>query len=203
MLRPKNYCEELKNELFKFRNLGEEVAQNGTLLIGRAPHVAPQAWLHSIYPVLNEQDIRDLEDEVKADIPLSYKEFLMNCSNGLGLFVGKFSLYGLRKQLGRSIEASRQPFSPVIANVDERPTNAKESYFIIGGYKWDGSKLYIDKDTNQVHFCDRRDTTSLYSWDSFETMVVSEVRRICTLFDEKGVVIDAKRYTTPIPRKMA
>ncbi|MBS1605312.1 MAG: hypothetical protein JST42_21790 [Bacteroidetes bacterium] len=99
--------------------------------------------------------------------------------------------------------ASRQPFSPDISNIDERPENAKESYFFIGGYSWDGSKLYIDKATNLVHYCGRRDATSLYQWSSFEEMLVSEVRRICGLFDDKGVVKDPNRYTTPIERTMA
>jgi hypothetical protein len=198
-----NYFEEVKNEIFKYRNLGEEKAENGTLLIGRAPHIARLAWLHSIYPTLNEQDIAALKNEVQTDIPDTYKQFLKNCSNGLTLFVRQFSLYGLRKQSGRGIEASRQPFSPVTANIDERPKNTKDSFFFIGGYSWDGSKIYIDKTTSKVHYCDRWDATSLFEWPSFEEMLVSEVRRICGLFDEKGVIKDPDKYTTPIPRKMA
>jgi hypothetical protein len=56
-----NYFEAVKKELFKFENLGIEKSENGTILIGRAPHVAKQAWLHSIHPVLSEQDIVTLE----------------------------------------------------------------------------------------------------------------------------------------------
>jgi hypothetical protein len=74
--------------LFKFKDLGEEFARNGTMLIGRAPHIARLAWLHSIYPVLNDQEIAVLENEVKTRIPPPYREFLTTSSNGLGLFVG-------------------------------------------------------------------------------------------------------------------
>jgi len=199
-----SYFENVKEEIFKYKHLGEEeVPETGALLIGRAPHVARLAWLHSLYPVLNNEEVLQLEQVVRTEIPESYKSFLMNASNGLSLFVDAFYLYGLRKLAGRGIAASRQPFSPDIANIDERPENAKDSYFFIGGYSWDGSKIYIDKTTNMVHYCDRWDAASLYQWPSFEEMLVSETRRICGLFDEKGVVKDPDRYTTPIKRKMA
>ena len=196
-----NYFEEIKKELFKFEKLGIEKSENGTILIGRALQIARQAWLHSIYPVLNEHDIIKLESELNTEIPKDYKWFLKNCSNGLVMFVSKFYLYGLRKELGRSIEASRQPFSPVISNIDERPKNAKESYFFIGGYSWDGSKLYIDKETNAVHFCARWDATSLFRWNSFEEMIVNEVKRITILFNESGIIINKDLFTTPIEIK--
>jgi hypothetical protein len=196
-----SYVEIIKNELFKFEHLGIEKLPNGTTLIGRAPHIAKQAWLHSIYPVLNEIEISKLENDVKMKIPDSYKFFLSSFGNGLGIFVSKFYLYGIRKDLGRTIEASRQPYSPVIANIDERPSNAKNSYFFIGGYSWDGSKLYIDKHTNEVHFCARWDATSLFSWSSFEEMLLSEVNRFSKLFDNNGKIINEDLYTTPVEVK--
>jgi hypothetical protein len=196
------YWQKIKAEIDKFKNLGEEKTENGTSLIGRAPHIAKFAWLHSIYLPLTAQDIITLENELKTEIPSDYKLFLTNFSNGLTLFVNKFYLYGLRKQIGRTVEASRQPYSPMIANVDERPSNAKDTYFFIGGYSWDGSRLYIDKKSNHVHYCDRWDASSLYEWCSFEEMLVLEVKRITSLFDEKGIIKDRNKYTTPIPREM-
>jgi hypothetical protein len=196
-----NNFEEVKIELYKFENLGIETSENGAILIGKALHIAPLAWLNEIYPVLNEEDILLIEKELKTEVPLDYKNFLINFSNGLKIFVATFSLYGLRKVLGRSVEASRQPFSIFTSNSYEKPENSKEHYFFIGGYNWDGSKLYIDKTTNKVHYCDRWDATSLFEWDSFEEMIVSEVKRITNLFDEKGVILDENMYTTPIERK--
>lgn len=196
-----NYFEEVKKELFKYKSLGEEIAQNGTLLIGRAPHVARLAWLHEIYPTLNEIDLTNLEQELKTKIPEEYRFFLQHYSNGLGIFVSKFYLYGLRKDLARSIEASRQPFSPVISNIDERAENAKTSYFFIGGYSWDGSKLYIDGETGIVHYCERWDATSLYQWNSFSEMLLSEIKRLTSLFDENGIIINKDLHTTPVEIK--
>ncbi|TCN59861.1 SMI1/KNR4 family protein [Flavobacterium circumlabens] len=193
-----NYLEVLKKDLYKFEDLGVQKSENGAILIGKAPHIAQLAWLNKIYPILSDKDIVLLGKELKREIPKDYKLFLTNFSNGLNIFVSTFSLYGLRKELGRSIEASRQPFSIFTPNLKEKPKNAKENYFFIGGYNWDGSKLYIDSVTNKVHYCAEWDATSLYKWNSFEEMIVSEVKRITSLFNEKGVVLNINKHTTPI-----
>lgn len=196
-----NYFEEVKKELYSFEYLGLEKSELGAILIGKAPHIAPVAWLHSLYPTLTNEDLDLLEKELDTNIPKEYKDFLLNYSNGLSIFVSKFSLYGMRKELGRTIEASRQPFSLITPNTIEKPKNAKANHFFIGSYKWDGSKLYIDNETGKVHYCDRWDATSLYEWNSFAEMLVSEVKRITSLFDEKGVIMNEDLHTTPIEIK--
>lgn len=196
-----NYFNEVKKLLFRFEYLGIEKSELGAILIGKAPHIAPMAWLHSLYPTLTEIDVDILEKKLETIIPKDYKDFLLNYSNGLSIFVSKFSLYGMRKEIGRTIEASRQPFSLIIPNTIEKPKNAKENHFFIGSYNWDGSKLYIDSETGKVHYCDRWDAMSLYEWNSFEEMLISEVKRITSLFDEKGVIINEDLHTTPIEIK--
>jgi len=193
-----SYFDTIREELYKFENLGLEKAENGTTLIGKAPHIAPLAWLNKIYPTLNEDDIFLLEKELNTEIPADYKSFLINFSNGLNIFVTTFSLDGLRKDMGRTIEASRQAFSIITPNIKERPKNAKDNYFFIGGYNWDCSKLYIDKTTNKVHYCSEWDATSLYEWNSFEEMILSEIKRVFNLFDNKGIILDKNKHTTPI-----
>ena len=192
-----NYFEEIKKELLKFKDLGLETSENRTLLIGRAPHIAELAWLNEIYPVLNLEDIVQFEEEFKIKIPDVYKFFLLNYSNGLNVFVSTLSLFGIRKKLGRSIEDSRQPFDLKTSNVYERPNNSQESFFFIGSYNWDGSRLYIDTSTNKVHYCDRYSAISLVEWDSFEIMLRFEIRRIIKLFDNDGVEIEEDIDTTP------
>jgi len=51
-----------------------------------------------------------------------------------------------------------------------------------------------------VHYCDRDDATSLFQWETFEQMLISELKRIYSLFDERGRKIDEDLYTTPIKR---
>ena len=97
------------------------MSKYGAILIGKATHIGKEAWLNKIYPVLNFDDITYIEKKLRADIPDEYKKFLLNFSNGLNVLVSTFFLYGLRKHLGRDIEASRQPYSLETSNMEERP----------------------------------------------------------------------------------
>jgi len=193
-----SYFDAIKEQLYGFENLGKEVTQSGAVLIGHAPHIAPMAWLHSIYPVLTEEDIIELEAELNKPIPEAYKDFLKNYSNGLSVFVTTLSLDGLRKVTGRTDEASRQPFALSTPNAYERPKNAKDSCFFIGAYSWDGSKLYIDSDTGKVYYCGRYDATPVKEWESFEAMLTSEISRVISLYDDKGIKINKSGHTTPV-----
>jgi len=183
--------------LGSYRLLGEKRLNNGTCLIGQAPHVAPNAWLHSIYPGLNLNEIKELESILDKTIPDCYRSFLEN-SNGLKLFNTTFCLDGLRKSYGRGLDDVWQPFDIRTPNMSERPKNAADCFFFIGGYDWDGSLLYIDSHTQKVHLCRTDDATSLYEWDSFEIMLESEIRRIIKLFDSEGKEINPKISTLPI-----
>ncbi|MBA3827882.1 MAG: SMI1/KNR4 family protein [Taibaiella sp.] len=193
-----NYFEEIKNILFEYNRLGEDVTSSGAILIGKAPHIAPLAWLHSLFPPLNNIDIQTIEKNVGISIPEAYKNFLGMYGNGLRIFSDSFNLYGLRKIEGRSIEAVRQPYDLDIPNTDERPKYAEDEDFFIGGYGWDGSKLYVKKTTEKVYYCARRDATPLFEWSSFEEMLVSEVLRLQKYFDKDGKRIDKRMPTTPI-----
>lgn len=178
-----------------YNYLGEQQLEDGSLLIARAPHIAPQAWLHSIYAPLTESEISEVEQRV-GEIPKVYKGFLKT-SNGLGVFNTTLSLYGFRRNYKRQIPDVWQPFDIVTPNTIEKPANAKGSVFIIGGYDWDGSRLYIDKLTGKVHLCDRDDAKSLYEWNSFGEMLLSEIKRLSTLFDKEGKEINPDDSTLP------
>ena len=190
--------EKVKELIFKFQHLGIETAETGATLIGKAPHIALLAWLNKIYPTLDTDDIILLETKLKTTIPTEFKKFLMGFSNGLHILNTTFCIDGLRRNYVRTANKVWQPFDLDIPNIYERPQNAKESFFFIGGYDWDGSLLYIDKDTNVVHYCDRDNAASLFQWKSFEEMLISEITRLYTLYDENGVQLDENMPTVPV-----
>lgn len=184
--------------VFKFENLGIGQSSNGATMIGKAPHIGPKAWLNILYPIINEKELKYLSQTLNTEIPKDYKDFLKNYSNGMTFLSSTFSLYGIRRQIDRNIEADmRQPYSIITPNIYERPENSKSSYFFIGGYNWDGSHLYIDTETNSVHCCERWDATSKKEWSSLEEMILSELERLYTFFDDKGIEIDEDIPTIP------
>jgi len=193
-----NYFEQVKEILYQYKHLGEYTYPTGTKLIGRVPHVAPMAWLHLLFPPLIDKDIKKLEKEMKRRIPEPYKDFLLQYGNGISIFSDSLNLYGLRKMAGRSVDAAWQPYSLITPNTFERPKNAKDEYILIGGYGWDGSKVYINANNNKVYYCARWDATPLYEWNSFEEMLLSEVKRIQTHFDSEGKRLDKTVPVIPI-----
>jgi hypothetical protein len=192
-----NFFNNIVKKIEYFNGKERKVLPDGTVLIGHAPHIAPHAWIHGIYPVLNDIEISDIESMVKNKIPTSYRNFLLHSSNGLSLFLDTLSLYGLRKKIGRDVENAWQPYSIITPNTIERIGDAKSNHFFIGGYNWDGSLLYIDTKTEKVHRCSNESVSPLNTWDNFEEMITSEVSRIILLFDEDGVEKDSDFPTVP------
>ena len=185
------------NRLRKFQKFGTEKQPNGTLLIGKAPHIAPLAWLHTIYKGLNEKELENLEKEVGTKIPEDYIEFL-KFSNGLNIFNTTFNLYGLRNSFNRQNEIkNRLPFSLVDKNNLERPKNAKDKHFFIGSYDWDGSLLYIDKTNNKVYRTESENLNPKNEWTNFNDMILSEIYRIIELHNENGTEKDLNEPKTP------
>lgn len=85
--------------------LGKKEYSDGTALIGKAPHIAPQAWLHRIYAPLSDEQIEEMEAALPMEIPEDYIAFL-KASNGLGVFQ-QMNLYGYRSNYQRSEEAAQ------------------------------------------------------------------------------------------------
>ena len=192
--------ENLLKLIERYNHLGVEyVPETGATLIGRAPHIGSEAWLNSMYSPLSECDVVAMEKSMELKIPIQYREFLLNCSNGLNIMNTTLCLFGQRKIVGRNITASRQPFDLVTLNTykSERPKNATPDLFFFGGYDWDGSQVYLTND-GKVHFCYPNDCTSLKKWDSLDDFLTSEILRIYSLFDDNGVELDESTPTTPV-----
>jgi hypothetical protein len=192
-----NYIQKVKDILLEYSKNGEKQFDDGTLLISRAPHIAELAWLHRLYPPLSSEEIEILENELQGSIPNPFKEFLKSYSNGLNIFIDNFCLFGYRRKMDRSINAVPQPYSIITINKFEKPEDSLENYFFIGGYDDDGSHLYIDKENLKVYRCSRLSASPLNSWNSFEEMLLKEVTKISSLFDEEGKLIRDTATTPP------
>jgi hypothetical protein len=173
---------------------------NGTLLIGKAPHIAPQAWLHTIYPPITNIQIQELELKLGNSIPKKYKTFLFN-TNGLNVFNTTLNLFGYRSNYNRNVLDAKQPFNILTPNINERPKNADENYFFIGFYDWDGSLIYIDSSTNKVHLSKRDNAKSLYQWNNFQEMIENEIERLIALHEKDGKEKNQEHSTLPIQQK--
>src|SRR5262249_50871758 len=149
---------------------------------GHAPHIAPEAWLHELFAPLKKTEIATAEENIGYSIPKDFAEFLL-AYNGLNLFSTSLSIYGIRKKNVRSGDDVWQPFDLSTPNVFERPSDSTDSQFFIGGYNWDGSKLFIDNRNRKVFRCTRDSAKPLNHWEDFGCMLISECNRIAELYD--------------------
>lgn len=107
----KDYSE-IKELLLKFSFLGIENSKStGAMLIGRAPHIAENAWLNRLYSPIDKIEILKLEDGINKKIPASYVDFLTDFSNGLNILGDTLCLFGYRSNYMRTVDFSWQPYS--------------------------------------------------------------------------------------------
>ncbi|PHV12233.1 SMI1/KNR4 family protein [Chitinimonas sp. BJB300] len=188
---------ELMDIIEKAKAFGYDNLSNGVRLYGHVPHVAAEAWLHTVYAPLGDAQISELESVTGKNFPDIFKQFL-SMTNGLNLFSGSLSIDGLRQNNERFGDASRQPFSIETPNVYEKPVGTPDTHLSIGGYKYDGSRLVIDTETLKVfRFPQTEAQPVLNEWPSFWDMLLSEAKRLSLQFDNEGKRINPKEPTIP------
>lgn len=177
--------------------LGVRSLADGTQLIGRVPHVGSDAWLHALFAGLSDSEIQEVERRAGRSLPSEYRQFLRR-NNGISIFSGALYIAGLRNGYSRQGDAVWQPFAIEEANVLERPRDANPDLVFIGGYKSDGSRLYMATDSPEVFRCQRDSSRPQNSWPSLVTMLNEETARLAAHFDEQGRRRDPSRTTAPV-----
>ncbi len=180
----------------KSEPLGVRKLPDGTILIGHVPQVAPEAYLHNVFPGLDRKGLNQIESLIGQPLPEPLRRFY-TVFNGLDLFSSSLAIFGLRANYSRSGDDAWQPFDITLPNVDERIDNANDDTVFFGSYEWDGSLLYMNAEDPSVYRCSRESVEPLNQWSTLEEALIQETRRLDALFDTKGRKIDENRPTTP------
>lgn len=169
-------------------HLGVQLSPNGMVLIGRVPHRAPEAWLHQVFaPATQEQlDILD-----SLPIPV-YPEYLSLCAqaNGLHLFSGHLSIYGVRSSYARTGEARRQPFAIRLPNTLERIPEAPRDALFVGTNPFKGSRFALLGNSGEVVESELNRFSVLRHWRSLSEMLLHEVERLASRCDSQGYILE-------------
>ena len=164
---------------------------------GHIPQIAPEAYNIYTFAPLTEEQLALVERVLNREVPKQYKIFLTLFSNGMHIFHRCLNLYGLQGSINRKL-GIQGPFDLSIPNVYERPSNADASCFFIGGYSYDGSKLYMRSGSQKVFYCPRWDITPLKEWNSFSEMLIEEIQRLKSLHGADGMLQVPREETLPI-----
>lgn len=187
---------QLTNKL-NYLNLENKELENGTLLIGHVPQSGKFAYLHRIYSRLTMKQVSEYENEKSLKINPIYKKFLTEVSNGITIFLGAISLFGIRRNYARTGIDMFQPFDLEVSNKHERIKDACDDVFFIGSYKSDGSRIFMKGDSETIYRCERYSINVLNEWQNLEEFLQHEFNRLVDHFDSDGNRVDIKRPTTP------
>jgi hypothetical protein len=178
------YKDFIINKALPYKNLGHNILSDGTELFGNDKEIAPQAWLHQIYPLLADVDIEEIEKMIGNKLPDSIRNFYKEM-NGFSVFVRKLTFAGLRKNFSRNIEASWQPFSIETKNNKERPKNAKDEFIFIGSYSETSNIIYIDTKNDNISICKVNNAIPIITYENLYNFILEEVSDIFTKYNSK------------------
>lgn len=185
---------EIQSLVMKFKHLGYEETTYAKLY-GKAPHIAPLAWTHSVFNPLNNHEVLLIKEEIH-NLPQFYENFL-KFYNGFSLYGSTLSFYGLRRNNTRDYDSVWQPYDLIDLNTFDKPNDSTDSIFFFGSYSWDGSYIYYDYDDYKIKRCTCDSIKPLNIWDDFESFLLTELVRIEKIFNEFGVKINDDAETIP------
>lgn len=190
-----NNFDELREIIFRYGHLGVRKEPNGTILIGRAPHIAKHAWLNELYTVLTEKEIEEVENSIGVKIPEDYRDFLMEFSNGLTILTEEFTLYGYCGDL-RTTKSIWLPYDLGLYNTRYKPQKATSEMLIIGRFGWDNHKIAMLPDSSLL-YADQYFEEIKPINNSLIDFLMLEIPRLYSMFDENGIRLDKNKRTSP------
>ena len=172
-----------------WKRFGCERTNDGADLIGRALHVAPQAWLHQIFPPLNFAGERKLAADVSGFASSRAREVLREF-NGCILFSSNLYLLGRRTSYDRS-GSVHQPWDIYSSNALNQHHEVPSGALVIGGSNclYHGVTITETED-RRVEAYDRVSPyRKLFEWASVDDWLFAEIGRLARLFDDQGRLI--------------
>jgi hypothetical protein len=174
------------------------VAADGSRLIAHTPRDYPQAYLHSFYAPASESKWRAYGLPLPGQLQQLYGE-----CNGLWIFAGSLSLYGIRAHYNRDDSAQFQPFDLAAHHSEclhsfqrSSPANTDGTVFF-GGYRQDGSSVFTTPFAPQVHRVLPASSRVVNTWPDLATFLATEYDRLDRLFSRTGYLTTKGTPTTP------
>lgn len=164
-------------EAWKFR--GESIHTKGARLIGHVPEIAEKAYMHVIFPPLEERHISELKDRLAGRvIPDSYLS-LLKLANGMYLFPGEITIHGyipLNKEKSKSFFDN--PSNIMIDNGQLMVKGSESSDITIGWYQSDGSYINIKCDGRVIRFKPEFPMQIINVWPTLTSWLIEEITRL-------------------------
>lgn len=161
----------------------------------QVPWVGPEAYLNVIYRPAASHVLSEVGTKLQFPDPIF--EFLGQY-NGAKMFSGALNLYGVVEAgylLNRQDSFSLPPFN--IEEANRLWQTDPENLLVIGGYRFDGSRVCISRSSGQILLFRKKGREPELSWNYFESWLLEEITRLCSLFDDEGKRLWPESETVP------
>jgi hypothetical protein len=184
--------------LLKWKANNHRLLSNGTMQIGKATAIALEAWVHTLYAPMSEASLVELEDNLGCNFDESMREFY-KLHNGLDLFGGKLSIYGMPTVFTRTGDEAIQPYDFIDHNLF-RPDSYPKNAYIIGAMSLKKDTLDIlsemspsDK-SGTIYVYSRKDEKYIFEWNTIFECLLDFCSKLENLMDLDGKITDEDKW---------
>ncbi len=188
----------LLKRLAEWEHLGTKEVETGSRLVALTPRDFPQAYLHSFFAPAPGSAWPAYGPGLTGQL----RDLYSSC-NGLCLFSGSLSLWGLRSQYVRDLCAQFQPFdlathhSECIRVFHRLPDHQEDDRVFFGGYSEDGSAVFTQPTSLEIYRVQRHSHQFTNRWPDLPSFLRSEYDRLDMLFTRSGYLADESASTLP------
>jgi hypothetical protein len=179
-------------KLARWRRSAHRVYPDGTEMIGRNP-VYEFGWLHLLFAPAAPKGIERLIQLVPILPEFQLYDFF-RVLNGMNLFESNLFLLGTRTHF--------RPDNNVVTPWDLDTHHYEEVYnfrgrkaLLVGGsHALPNGIHYVENADKTIDAFDRTDwSRPMYTWPTLDELIVSEVDRLASLYDDEGWLIEETR----------
>lgn len=184
---------EVSNLLSRWKSIGHEIKDDGTELIGRAPHVASEAWMHYIFAPNNSIEFREKYQYLISGFDHYYFSRIFNEINGICLFSQNLFIFGNRTSYRRDGSVF-QPWELDNGIWEGRELGVGDDVVVFGGsHTLPDGIFFAETKAGEILAIDRASPeTPMFRWPDFDCFFEGEINRLSRLFDDNGRVLNRR-----------
>ena len=174
------FQEKIISLLNHYSSDGDMLTVSGTRAIGYLPEIAPQAYIHVIYPPLEENNIIALQSRIQ---PLNVHQSLLDlfrCSNGMQIFFKKlFRVFGsVPIGSGSILDHFKYPSDIFSINGSMRVKGSMPTEIKIVWYLEDSSYVNLEGNGNVFRYRPASPKQFIQQWPDIKSWLSSEIERL-------------------------
>ena len=159
------------------------------------PWSGPAAHLHIVFKPAPEKALRDASTRLRFPNDLQQ---LLAAHNGAVLFRGDLAVYGVHEEgqlLNRTDPFARLPFN--IEWENDSWWLDRDRLLVVGGYRFDGSRACIDRETSRITVFPRNGDEPLVVFRNLDDWLGKEISRYQQLYSVEGQLLGDADETGP------